>query len=150
MRNRYVPHRAMLRVRGFSLLELIVAFTLMALIITALLRVFSGGMQGISAAEDYARATSVAESALARVGADIQLKEGASRGSVDDRYGWLVDIRPYQPQATTAGSGGEAGASAQVNTLPVVLHEVIVSVSWNEGGRDRQVQLKSLRIGPRA
>jgi general secretion pathway protein I len=131
------------------MLELVVAFTLMALIISVLLRVFSGGLLGIGLAEDYARATSVAESTLARVGADIELKPGSNSGEVDGRYAWTVDIRPHDLQdPAPATSGGTAGTSS-ANTLPVVLHDVVVNVAWSEYGRDRSVRLQTLRVGPR-
>jgi general secretion pathway protein I len=131
--------------QGFTLLEIIVAFTLMALIIGVLLRVFSGGLQGISLAEDYARATSIAESAMARVGADIELKAGSKSGEVDDRYRWNVELRPYEPPVEL-----QPGMTAAPNTLPVVMWEVIADVSWSEYGKDRSVSLRSLRVGPRS
>lgn len=135
------------RSRGFTLLEVLVAFTLMALIITVLLRVFSGGMQGIGLAEDYARATSIAESTLARVGADIELKAGVSSGEVEERYRWNLELRPYQPPQDLPAGG--SNAPQPVFTLPVVMWEVIVQVGWSEYGKERSVVLSTLRTGPR-
>jgi general secretion pathway protein I len=133
--------------QGFTLLEIIVAFTLMALIITVLLRIFSGGLQGISLAEDYARATSIAESAMARVGADIELKAGVTSGEVDDRYRWNVELRPYQPPQDFLPG---VAPNQQPFTLPVVMWEVVVQVVWSEYGKDRNVVLSTLRVGPRS
>ena len=130
--------------QGFTLLEIIVAFTLMALIIAVLLRVFSGGLQGISLAEDYARATSIAESAMARVGADIELKAGSKSGEVDDRYRWNVELRPYDPPVEL-----QPGTTAPPVALPVVMWEVIVQVGWSEYGKERSAVLSTLRTGPR-
>lgn len=119
----------------------------MALIVAVLLRVFSGGLQGIGLAEEYSRATSIAESMLARVGADIELKLGTTNGAVDERFNWTVDIRPHELQeaAPTEGSG-----ITPSNTLPVVLLEVVVNVAWSDNGRDRQVRLTTLRTGSRS
>lgn len=130
---------------GFTLLEIVVAFTLMALIITVLLRIFSGGLQGISLAEDYSRATSIAESTLARVGADIELKAGAASGEVDERYRWKLELRPYDPPVAV-----QAGPAPVPVTLPVVMWEVVVDVAWSEYGKDRSLSLRTLRVGPRA
>ena len=139
------PRRRGKREGGFTLLEILVAFTLMALIIAVLLRVFSGGLQGIGLAEDYSRATSIAESTMARVGADIELKAGSSSGEVDDRYRWNVELRPYDPPVDL-----QPGTTAVPFTLPVVMWEVIVQVGWSEYGKDRSLSLRTLRVGPKA
>ena len=61
-------------VRGFSLLEVLVAFVILSLVATALFRLFSGALQNMSAADDYTKAVLVAESALATAGATQPLK----------------------------------------------------------------------------
>lgn len=132
---------------GFTLLEIVVAFTLMALIVAVLLRVFSGGLQGIGLAEQYSRATSIAESMLARVGADIELKPGTTNGSVDERFNWTVSVQPHVLEE--AGAAETPGATPS-SALPVALMEVVVNVAWSEDGRDRQVKLTTLRTGPRS
>ncbi len=124
-----------------------VAFTLMALVLAVLMRVFSGGLQGIGLAEDYARATSIAESTLARVGADIAFKEGTESGEVEDRYRWTVTIRPHDIPVEPVPEGGQPATPVQ--NLPVVLREVEVSVAWSEYGKDRNVVLTTLRLGQR-
>ncbi|NDP43950.1 MAG: prepilin-type N-terminal cleavage/methylation domain-containing protein, partial [Aromatoleum sp.] len=45
---------------GFSLLEVLVAFVILSLVVTALFRVFGGSLANVSAAEDYSRAVIVA------------------------------------------------------------------------------------------
>lgn len=130
---------------GFSLLEVLVAFTLMALIVVVLMRVFSGGLQGISLAEDYARASSIAESMLARVGADVEIKEGSTTGEVAGRYRWTIAV---VPQRDEPGANQQPGQSPFL--LPVMLHRVDVTVLWEEYGRERRIQLSTLRLGPRA
>jgi general secretion pathway protein I len=132
---------------GFSLLEVMVAFTLMAIVLAVLIRVFSGGLQGIGIAEDYARAASIAESTLARVGADIALKEGSQSGDVEDRYRWTVTIKPHDIPLEPIPEGGFP--SQPIQNLPVVLQEVAVTVTWSEYGRDRSYSLNTLRLGPR-
>lgn len=143
MRNRPKLPGARRAARGFTLLEILVAFTLMAMIVAVLMRVFSGGLQGISRAEDYARATSIAESALARVGADIPFKEGDTNGEEGDRYRWTLSIKAQSEQA------GLNAAGQPQPIMPVRLFEVSVVVGWTDYGTTRQVALSSLRLGAR-
>ena len=56
--------------RGFSMLEVLVAFVILALVGTALFRLFSGALTTSAAAEDYSRAVLVADSVLAEAAGD--------------------------------------------------------------------------------
>ena len=53
--------------RGFSLLEVLAAFVILALVGTALFRLFSGALGNATLADEYSGATLYAESRLAAV-----------------------------------------------------------------------------------
>lgn len=142
MRNRSVSPRVRAGAQGFTLLEILVAFTLMAMVVSVMMGVFSGGLQGIGRAEDYARATSIAESALARVGADIPFKEGDTSGEENDRYKWTLSIKAQPDQA-------QLSAAQPQPILPVRMYDVSVAVAWTEYGVTRQVVLATQRLGGR-
>ena len=79
--------------RGFSMLEVLVAFVILALVGTALFRLFSGALNNASAADDYSRAVLVAESVLAEAaGTRAAARSARSRAP-----------------PTTAGSSGRRG-----------------------------------------
>src|SRR6516165_1919700 len=87
---------------GFSLLEVLAAFVILALVGTALFRLFSGALGNASLAEEYSRATLYAESRLAPLGVDAPLKEGAQQGTSEDGYyNWTLTVQPYSPPGTT-------------------------------------------------
>src|SRR5450759_5150233 len=94
--------RAQTPAEGFSLLEILVAFTLMALIVAVLMRVFSGGLQGAGLAEDYARATSLAESKLAGIGSEIPWKPGELNGTEAGKYRWKIAMQDYEDHAASS------------------------------------------------
>jgi general secretion pathway protein I len=136
--------RARTPAEGFSLLEILVAFTLMALIVTVLMRVFSGGLQGAGIAEDYARATSLAESKLAGIGSEIPLKPGELSGTEAEKYRWKIAIHGYEDRAASA-------VPTQPQALMrVELMEVVVSVAWSDYGKDRQVAMTTLVLAPKS
>jgi general secretion pathway protein I len=87
---------------GFTLLEVLVAFTILALMLTVLLRIFADGFRGMSAAEAHAAAALHAQAALAGVGAEIPLAVGEWSGEHDDGFLWQVSIEPYQEPALAA------------------------------------------------
>ena len=129
------PRRAS---RGFSLLEVMVAFTILAMLLGALFQVFSGGMHAARSGDRHTRATVIAQSHIAALGIEYPLVEGVTSGTVDDDYHWRVSIAPYTDDQLPA-----AGALLQ----PLLVN---VEVFWEEGGTPRSVSLTSIRLGAAA
>jgi general secretion pathway protein I len=133
------------RATGFSLLEVLVAFVILALVGTALFRLFSGALGNASLSEQYSRATLFAESRLASPGVETPLKEGVQQGTSDDGYyQWALTVQPYSPPGTTPDMESAAPAMA------VRLWRLIVVVRWpGAPGSERSVALATLRLTPR-
>ena len=136
------------RQRGFSLLEILVAFVLLALAMAVLMQIFSSSLNGATIADRYAKATMIAESKLAAAGVEEQLKEGSSSGTYDDTFSWVVDIKPF-----TEASTDTSGANLD-QILFVKLFEVTTTVSFATNDRRtdknlRAVTLTKLQLGPR-
>ena len=66
--------------RGFSLIEVLAAFVILALVATALFQLFSGALLNASAADEWSRASLVAESRLAAAAGAVPLVETTDRG----------------------------------------------------------------------
>jgi general secretion pathway protein I len=82
--------------RGYSLIEVIVAFALLALALTLLLGTLSGAARQVRNADDISRATLHAQSLLAVQGLEAPLQPSRSNGSFDDgHYRWTLDVHPY-------------------------------------------------------
>ena len=83
---------------GFSLLEVLAAFVILALVATALFRLFSGSLTNASAAEEWSRAMLLAESQLDLAASTLPLKETTERGQ--DSTGnirWETRVVAYSP-----------------------------------------------------
>lgn len=123
------------RTRGFTLLEVLVAFTLCAFVLAAALQVFSIGLGGASASQRHVVATMMAQSKLAELESDSPPAVGRQAGKTDDGYRWQSDVERYT----------ELNADDLVNT-PVVLYQISVEVTWGGQGRERAVTLTTLRV----
>ena len=86
------PRRGRGRAGGFTLLEVIVAFTILSVALVAILQAMATGMQGLGAAQTSAAAVMHARSKLDEVGQAILLEEGETSGEFDDGYTWRVRI----------------------------------------------------------
>ena len=89
------------RASGFSLLEVLAAFVILALVATALFRLFSGSLANASAAEEWSRALLLAESQLELAASAQPLKESTERGT--DSTGsiqWETVVVAYSPPDT--------------------------------------------------
>lgn len=116
--------------RGFTLIEVVVAFVLLALVLSVSLEIFSKGMARAGDLDDRARALVVAQSQLAYAGAEEPLKEGVTSGATEDRrFQWTVSVRRADEIAT--GADGVAASSAYA------LYRVDVHVGWR-GADERE------------
>ena len=134
------------RQRGFSLLEVLVAFVILSLVATALFRLFSGALGNASAADDYTHAVLVAESVLAEAAASVPLVEATNTGSAEDgRIAWTTQVTPYTPPDVSP----EAERVAE--SMPMRLYRITAAVSFAApSGGTRTFALATTRIGPRA
>jgi general secretion pathway protein I len=123
--------------RGFTLIEVLVAFVIVALALGALLQVFATGLRGSSAAENYTMAALLAESKLAAMGIEEPLEEGERAGEFDNGFAWSTIVRPYD-------GGGDGGPTLAPGALQAF--EVSVTVRWGGAGRERSVSLATLRL----
>lgn len=121
--------------QGFSLLEVLVAFVILALTLGVFMRIFSGGLGNIGAAENYSQAITIAESRLAAIGIETPLAEGESSGVEDRGYAWRSQVKKY---------GG--GLPVEQGALPPIeLFQVDVTVSWGDTASPRSLRLSTLR-----
>jgi general secretion pathway protein I len=131
------------RQRGFSLLEVLVAFVILSLVATALFRLFSGALNNASAADDYSRAVLVAESVLAETAAARPLRETTGQGTADDgRIEWTARVEPY------AAPGVSPDVERASESMTVRLYRVSVDVTFpSPAGGMRTLALATTRLG---
>ncbi|QIK38320.1 type II secretion system protein [Caldichromatium japonicum] len=121
--------------QGFSLLEILVAFAILALMLGVLLAIFGRATQTTIAAAQYTQAATLAESLLNRVSHDIALAPGVLSGETASGFSWELTL--VELDLTEAFGTSE---------LPVIPYRVDARVLWIDAGRPRQVTLSTLRL----
>ena len=121
---------------GFSLLEILVAFSILAVSLSILLNIFASGVNTAAVAEDYTHAVQIAESFMAKTGVETPLKASQVSGIIQNKYHWQVIVRPFNfnPDAV------------DTTTLATALFKVKVIVSWGDKPYARHVKLVTLKL----
>ncbi len=123
--------------KGFSLLEILIAFSILALSLGILLKIFSAGVNTAAVAEDYTSAVQIAEGLMAKTGVETVLQAGQDSGLVNEKYYWLVEVSPFvfNPE------------NVDITAITAVLFKVKVIVSWGDDNTNsRQVKLTTLKL----
>ena len=130
------------RAAGFSLLEVLVAFVILALVGTALFRLFGASLNNASLADEYSRAVLYAESRLAAAAVEAPLRERSDQGASDDgRYVWSTKIESY------ALPGATADQERMAQMVLLRPWRLTVTVSWpGDFGSQRSLSLSTVRL----
>ena len=130
MRPRYFMSQ-----RGFTLLEVLVALSILAFSYGAILQILGGAASKAALAGDYRRALIVAESRLDYAAANMSNRGVETSGITSDRFHWSLSY--------------EASHQFLLEGLPIRYMPVTIEVrvSWDgAAGQERSVQLSTLRL----
>lgn len=130
--------RPMMRMRrqgGFTLIEVMAAFMVFALLFGVLLQILSTSVANTRLSGDYTRAALWAQSKLDALGLEEMLEPGTRTGRFDDDFTWMLEVR----EELVADERG-----LDPLEIPVSLYYVTLVVEWGEERR-RQAVFETLR-----
>ena len=113
--------------RGYTLMEVIVAFALLAMALTLLLGILSGAARQVRVSSDAGRAALYAQSLMDQVGVGERLAAGQRDGEFEQgRYRWQLRVAPWRDAAVVA--------TRQPMTVGAPeLFEITLAMQWGEG-----------------
>ena len=108
---------------GFTLIEVMAAFAVFALLFGVTLQILSTSMSNTRRAMDLSLAALWAQSILDVGGVEKRIEPGRSNGRFDERFSWVMDVieEPVMD---------ERGLDAL--DLPIVLYRITLTVEWGE------------------
>ncbi|HEY3840254.1 MAG TPA: type II secretion system protein [Bryobacteraceae bacterium] len=119
--------------KGFTLLEIMVATTLMGIAVVGVLSSLSTSMRNASHVSDADRAAQMARNKMEELMSDANLPFQANlQGAFDASSGWTAQIAPYETPQTQPGA--------------LILQRISLVVWWKSGSNLRQFPLESYRM----
>jgi type II secretory pathway pseudopilin PulG len=119
---------------GFSLLEILIAFTIATTSLGLLFRIHANSTATVVLSEEYQEATALAQALIAEHSVTERGVAFTKTGSTD-KYEWVV--------RGSAHSGAAGDSPAQ--RPPYVLRAIAAEVRWTGRDRDRRIAVKTVK-----
>lgn len=117
--------------RGFTLVEALIAFAILAVTLVALYQALGTSVVGLARASRHDEAVLIAQSRLSELAALPLPSATSSEGDIEGTpYRWRFELIP-----DVTAEAPEIAAS------PVRLQKVKLTVSWDEGGVQRRISV---------
>ena len=125
--------------RGYTLIEVLVAFAVLAGALTLLLGILTGASRQVRWADQAGRAALHAQSLLDQSGIGEPLQPGQREGDFEDgRYQWTLMVERWRDPAVPPPATLDPGAPR--------LMRLQLDVRWGDGGPRERLRLESLRL----
>jgi general secretion pathway protein I len=116
---------------GFTLLEVLVALSILGMAVVVLLQLFSANMRSISLSENYVRIAVEAEAKMREILDGQDFNERSWNGKTENGYRF---------EASMANVLKDRTENLQVNMV-----EISVTLYWTDSGKERSTTLKTLK-----
>jgi general secretion pathway protein I len=134
------------RQRGFSLLEVVLAFVLLAVSLGILTAILGGGLAQVRQAGDASEASLHAQSLLAELGTLEPIAPGQSTGTfAGGRYRWQLDISEIEDPAPLPTPALPVSADGPESLSAPRLYRVRLRVGWGEDEFARELAFTTLK-----
>ena len=121
---------------GFTLFETLAATLILAIALTTIMQLFSGGLRAHALSNQYSAAIYHAREKMESILLADGLVEGSTAGAWEDGYRWQVLINRYETETESV--------TVQANRKS--LFNVDLTISWPNGSRMREINLSSLAL----
>lgn len=120
---------------GFTLLEVVVAMTIVGIGVVTLLEIFSTGLRLGSRSSATTEAMTYSRQAMDTILLRRKIEEGAQQGLLSERTRWKLGVEPVRQPADTLSLSS-----------PWELTEITLDMRVADGGRERPVELRTYRL----
>lgn len=125
----------MRRQGGFTLLEVLAAVAILGMALAVIMQLFSANLLGITASDEYLAAS---------IAAETKMRELLDRGDFTERTASETTAEGYRIDFSVRPALEE-----RTESLPLQLHEIILSLRFESGVKERTITLRTLKAAAR-
>ena len=119
--------------KGFALIEILVAVSVLAISLVVIFQLFSGGLKSRKLSEYYTRGVFHAREKMAEILLTPDLLEGETQGEFEDAYEWQAVIT-------------RVVSDDNEEKLPVNLLNIKIRINWREGEKEKSFVIDTLKV----
>ena len=121
---------------GFTLIEVVVAMAILAVGLTVIIELFSGGLRSGRTSIEYTKAVNYARMKMEEIAVNQTMEEGSEEGEFDDTFRWQVetkrvDILPEKDKTDFKP--------------PAELFQVKINILWKSGLKEKSTRIESYK-----
>lgn len=120
--------------KGFTLLEILVAIAILAISLTVILQLFSGGLRSVRVSDRHTQGVFHAREKMEEILIENRLEEGNREGEFDDDYTWSARIVRMVPP------------KEEEKKLPFDVYEITVKVIWHERKGETYFEIQTTKL----
>lgn len=119
---------------GFTLIETLVAMSILAISLVVILQLFSGGLKSSRLSDEYTRGIFHARERMDEILLARELTEGVISGQFDDGFKWRAEARHLDiPEVKEV-------------KLPLRAFSINVDVMWDSGGQQKHFTVSAIKL----
>jgi general secretion pathway protein I len=127
------------RQRGFTLLEVLLAFVIFALTFATVLEIVAASTRSTVRAGAYSEAALLAQSLAEQLGTEMAIEPGSYSGETEDGIAWVIEISDFE------GLGDDTRTPELAGEIGTRLFWVDMTLSWGTEPRTGAATFTTLR-----
>jgi len=118
---------------GFTLVEVVVALAIVGMGVVTLFEIFSSGLRLETKSSERTEVAAYSRQAIDGFLIRREVRDGRLEGAINERYRWRIEVQPFREDDQLSSIGWD-------------LKEITVETRYREEGRDKGMELKTLRL----
>ncbi len=121
---------------GFTLIEILVAISILGISLVVVLQLFSGALKSARVSDEYTTGIFYAQETMEEILLRTELTPGAEEGDFDHNYRWRAEVLRLEQ------------VEEEASKLPFDTFQILVDVSWGgvTEGKGKHFQLSTLKV----